>query len=524
MESASLFVPILLAGAAVLLLHIQSVLKFAKRSLGFPLPPGPRGLPLIGNMFDLPQVKPWLGYRNLRRTYGDVVQLQVPGSRLIVLSNADDALELLEKRSANTSDRTQSPITELSGLDLALGLMPYGQRWRRHRRTFWQQFHRGVLPEYYPKQRALAHRFLMKLLESPSRLKDHIRYTFSATMFKIIYGMDVQDEQDSRIALVEAAFEAIAEGIPGRFLVEMFPILRNIPAWFPGAGFQRVLAHSKAANDELKHRLFDEVKHAQEVKPSEVQSCIVTQLLARSNWSPGTALPFDEEEMLKNVAAISFSAGSDTTFSTLQAIFLALSLHPEVQKRAQAELDAVVGPHRLPEHADRGKLVYINALVKEALRWHVVLPIGVAHRTLEDDEFHGYFIPAGSDIIINVWDILHDPEVYEQPEEFRPDRFIRDGQLDNTVRDPAAFMFGFGRRICPGRYFAEDSLFINIASVLHVFDIGPPLDANGLPFKIAHEQTSGTISYPEDCRCTVKPRSAEAASLGKEAQRLHADA
>lgn len=148
----------------------------------------------------------------------------------------------------------------------------------------------------------------------------------------------------------------------------------------------------------------------------------------------------------------------------MEGLFLALSHHPEVQKKAQAELDTVVGPHRLPEFSDRDSLVYINAIVKEALRWHNVLPLGVGHRTVKDDEFHGYFIPAGTTVIGGVWYVpfrqqdplshitatnrgcAHDPAIYADPDTFNPDRFIKDGQLDPNVLDPASLVFGWGRR------------------------------------------------------------------------------
>ena len=91
------------------------------------------------------------------------------------------------------------------------------------------------------------------------------------------------------------------------------------------------------------------------------------------------------------------------SFSTLQAALLALSLYPDVVKKAQAELDAVVGPHRLPDFSDEDSLPYIQAIVLESLRWHNVVPLGVPHRTSADDEFHGYFIPAGTNIIPNTW-------------------------------------------------------------------------------------------------------------------------
>ena len=130
---------------------------------------------------------------------------------------------------------------------------------------------------------------------------------------------------------------------------------------------------------------------------------------------------------------------------------------------------------------------------------------------------------------------MHDPTVYDNPEEFRPERFIRDGKLDTSVRDPFAFTFGYGRRsvgltdaytsaatfdmpniglrICPGRYFAQDTLFITVASLLHVFDIGPPLDEHGLPIKIVPQMSDGLLSHVTECRCTIKPRSAEAEAL-----------
>ena len=153
----------------------------------------------------------------------------------------------------------------------------------------------------------------------------------------------------------------------------------------------------------------------------------------------------------------------------MQSLFVAMALNPEVQKKARAELDAVVGPNRLPEFEDQQGLVYVNAVMKEALRWQVVLPFSVPHKTMQDDEFRGYFIPAGTVILPNVWygnfsllivlptsaslipfhyrACTHNPELYEDPDEFRPERFIRDGKLDFTsAPDPALFVFGFGRR------------------------------------------------------------------------------
>ncbi|KAI0767399.1 cytochrome P450, partial [Fomes fomentarius] len=219
----------------------------------------------------------------------------------------------------------------------------------------------------------------------------------------------------------------------------------------------------------------------------------------------------EEEEIVGNVGAVAFSLPQ--TFSVLQTVFLAMSLYPDVLKKAHAELDAVVGPSRLPDFDDERSLVYVSAIIKEAQRRIPAVPTGIPHGTTEDLELRGYLIPAGTVIMPNIWACMHDPEVFEDPETFRPERYIKDGALNPSVRDPAAFTFGFGRRICPGRYFAEAAMFINVAAALHVFDISPPLDERGNVIRIVPKMTDGIASHPEDCRCTIKPRSASAEAL-----------
>ena len=148
-----------------------------------------------------------------------------------------------------------------------------------------------------------------------------------------------------------------------------------------------------------------------------------------------------------------------------------MSLYPAIQQEAQAELDAVVGRDRLPNFSDRELLVYLEAIIKEALRWMPSAPLGLTHCTREDEVINGYFIPAGTVLLANIWCVnlsarppcelmdmdmvrrvewnracLHDPVVYEDPETFRPERFLRDGKPNTDAQDPGAFSFGFGRR------------------------------------------------------------------------------
>ncbi|KAJ8463881.1 hypothetical protein ONZ51_g9969 [Trametes cubensis] len=508
--------PGILGVALALLLLLQlSLRRILLRQKGLPLPPGPPGLPLIGNMLDMPRYKPWIGLHDLTKTYGNLVYLRIPRNPLLIIGDADTAFELLDKKSAYTSDRPTNPMAELMGMDDIFGLMPYGERWKRHRRGFWQHFHPGVVSKYHAAQNVQVRKFLAKLLQDPSRVKEHIRFNFSATMLKIGYDIEVQNERDEHIYLVDAALDALGQAVPGRFLIEVLPWLQYVPAWVPGAGFQTVFARCKAANDRLKHQPFDELKQRLEIGDPTINPCLGIELLAQSKLDhEAQRIPSEEEDIIKNICAITFEGGAETTFSALQAFFVAMVLYPEVQRKAQAELDTVVGPHRLPDHEDRPQLPYMAALIKELMRWHITVPINIPHKTTRDTELSGYRVPAGTTVFVNVWQILHDPQEYQDPEEFRPERFLEaDGSPKTDIRDPADLMFGFGRRVCPGRHFAEDIIFLNIACVLHSLEIGPPVDQGGKPVQITYQQTHGLLSYPEDCRCSVKARSPDALVL-----------
>ncbi|KAI0712382.1 O-methylsterigmatocystin oxidoreductase [Earliella scabrosa] len=450
--------------------------------------------------------RPWLGLRDLCSRYGNIVHMMMGRQHMIILDSPDVIFELLDKRSANTSCRVFTPTMDLTNLFWNVGFMPYGQAWRVHRRIFTKHFHPDAIREYQPTQIAISRKFLARLADPSTDLKLAIRYTVAAAIMKIVYGIDAKDEHDPTIDLIAAAIDAVTPAVvPGSYLVDALPFLRYVPAWFPGAGFQKQFATFRKSNDRIQDVPYSLRKvdgdNGAGGRP------LVDLMLSQSE---GYA---DAEGMVKRLGAVAFFAGSDTSYSSLQTFFLAMSLYPDIQRKAQDELDAVVGPDRLPTFADRDSLVYVNAIVKETLRWFNVSPLGISHRTMEDDEFRGYFIPADSVLVANVWACLHDPEEYGDADVYRPERYIREGRIDPNVRDPSDFIFGFGRRICPGKYFAEAAIFINIASVLHVFDITPPLDHNGQPIKIHPRMSDGLVSYPEDCRCTIRLRSEKAAAL-----------
>ncbi|THG99744.1 hypothetical protein EW026_g2677 [Hermanssonia centrifuga] len=194
-------------------------------------------------------------------------------------------------------------------------------------------------------------------------------------------------------------------------------------------------------------------------------------------------------------------------------------LYPDVMRRAQAEIDAVIGRDRTPSFSDRDKLPYIEAIVKEVIRWRPVDPLGVPRRSTEDDWYKGYFIPAGTVVIFNVWAMNRNPKYFPDAEEFRPERYLDDsGQLAEAIPDTHGhghFAFGSGRRICPGRDFANQAFFINIATLLWAFDFEKALDSAGQPIIPSRTDCidEGIMVRPAPFKCAIKPRSTEVGPL-----------
>jgi len=149
-------------------------------------------------------------------------------------------------------------------------------------------------------------------------------------------------------------------------------------------------------------------------------------------------------------------AGSETTSTTLMWWTLAMVIFPQVQRRAQAELDAVVGRTRLPTFADAPRLPYVRAVIKEVLRWRPGLPLGVSHKATEGDWYEGMFVPKGATCVANIWQCNHDRAVFgDDADEFKPERHLDDegglrpGPIETNQEGHSSF--GFGRRICVGK-------------------------------------------------------------------------
>ncbi|KAG6908814.1 hypothetical protein DXG01_003167 [Tephrocybe rancida] len=460
-----------------------------------PLPPGPSKLPIIGNLLDIPKTLEWITYHKWCQELGsDIIHLDVAGQSIIVLDTAEVATELLEKRSSIYSGRPRLPmINELAGWDFLLGFMPYGQRWREHRRLMHQSFHPTAALRFRAQESKATHSFLRRLLKDPNDILGHLRHMAGETIISIAYGLEVQPKDDPYIDAAERVIRSLfIAAVPGTFLVDSIPALKYVPAWMPFAGFQRTAMEWRKQGSIMMSSPFNATKC--NIRNGDAVPSFTSENLENMDKS-GDLEHQDLLSRRQQGRCILYVAGSDTnkTMSTIGSCVLGLLRNPEAFKRAQEEIDRVVGSSRLPSFDDEESLPYISAVVKEALRWRDVAPIAVPHYLHVEDEYKGYRIPAGSVVIANAWAMLHDEAIYPEPFEFIPDRFMKGGKLNREVRDPSHAAFGFGRRICPGRYMVQSAVWIAVASLVAAFDITKEVDSNGQVVEPTYDFLPGLV-------------------------------
>ncbi|KAH6893745.1 cytochrome P450 [Coprinopsis sp. MPI-PUGE-AT-0042] len=508
------------AAAGLALVSGALVVKVLRSRLRPPLPPGPKGLPLIGNVLQLPTQEPWKVYNEWAKEYGDLVYLEALGQPILVINSLPTINALLSSRAHNYSHRVYSPIIDLMGHSWSITAMNYGQKWRDIRRIFHRFFNQTKVQQFRPVIGEEIPVLLKHLTDDPARFRHWVHMYFGTVIMRVAYGSEDPAYNEGLVEDANAAVQGMIESLqPGKMLVGLFHPLQYVPSWFPGASWKRKLGELAAMNEDLRSRPFQDTKDR--ITQGTVFNGTVNVAAELIHDLPDASRPeyAYEEEISQNATGIAYLAGADTTISSALAVFLALAMNPNAQRKAQSQIDEVVGRDRLPTFHDLERLPYVQAFVKEIGRWHSVAPLALPHVSEKEDIFNGYRIPANTMIFPNTWAVMHDPNVFESPTEFKPERFLdKSGQIDPSVLDPEAAVFGYGRRICPGRHLSTETLSLMALNVLASFDIQPAIDEAGKPLPLSLSVTPTFISTPHPFQCQIKPRSQQHLSLIRASQ------
>ncbi|PYI05122.1 putative cytochrome P450 [Aspergillus sclerotiicarbonarius CBS 121057] len=448
-----------------------------KSTSSLPLPPGPKPLPIIGNVHQAPKSYGWQTYREWSQQYGPIVHVNMLGQPVIILSTSEAAHDLLAKRGAIFSDRPRLFLaTELALKGLNILMMNYTEQFRHHQRLQVSVLNATPAAAYLPVQALESQQLLYDLLQNAGGAGTDVQAPFQRTTASIIhtllYGYRIQDPKDPVLRAVVKLNDEFSEFIQvGAHIVDQFPVLNNLPSclapWKEKAENHYNTKYALRA-DNFRRGL-------------ESDAWNISKQLKQTVEKDGNDMPLDE--LAFELGTMIDAALDGTTDSLVWFIVACVTQDQAFIAKARAELDALVGRDRLPVFEDKANLPYISAIVEEIFRWRPAGPEGVPHMNREETTYNGYTIPKGSVIIANVWTIAREEALFgANPDDFIPDRWL--GADGKTLESFPAAAFGYGRRTCPGRHFARNVIWTVVARLIWAFDIQAGLSETGEPIPV----------------------------------------
>jgi len=461
----------------------------------------------------MPMTKLWEKAAEWGEKYGDLVYVENVGIPALFIDSYDAASELLDKRSAIYSSRPF--ILMVCGMQewgWATSLVPYGDTLRKQRTYLHRFFQSSAVLNYLELQQRETYVMLNGILSSPDNYEKHVRRLPGAVILANVYGYEVQNEDDDRIRLGEDVLRRGGDATQYIFL-DFLPWLRYLPEWTPWITFPKVAREGRALSASFRSMPHNVAK--KQFLEGTGKENMTSLLLAENMLEDGS---FHDEQNISDAASMAFLGGTDTSVTAIMTFVLAILKNPNVQRRAQEEIDKVIGFDRLPSPSDMDSLPYVRGICTEVLRWEVILPSALPHCTTSDDEYKGYHIPAGTMVVPNVWAMSRDPNIYPDPLSFKPERWIPGGTSEGVPSlRPQEYAFGFGRRLCPGQNWAEHIIFIAVSSILATFNIEKAIGPDGTPIPPNDDFFPSGVRSLGASKCKITPRSEKSASLIRQA-------
>ncbi|XP_074582887.1 cytochrome P450 71A1-like [Curcuma longa] len=457
----------------LLLLLLLSFVFFSGRRKGnnLLLPNSPPGLPLIGNLHQLGALQ-HRSLASLALRHGPVMLLHLGRLPVVCISSASAASEVLKTHDLVFASRPSSTISDrLFYRSQDVAFAKYGDFWRHARRV--------CVLHLLSLRRVRSFRAIRE--EEVALLVASVRATAGAPAPVSEMITELTNNVLCRVAFGRKRFLELGGGTNVR---KMFADLMTLLAEFPVRDFAPSLGwldylsglDARVNKTALEFDGFIEkmlVEHETRRRKSDGDGADATaedfvDILLSSEAAEGATLSRDT---VKGIILDMFTAGTDTTYTTLEWVMAELIKHPQKMRIAQEEIRRIVGSKKTIAEETVETMDYLTAVIKEALRMHPPLPLLVPHEATDDAKIHGFLIPKGTRVVINAWAIGRDPDSWEQPDEFIPERFLNDNAaVDFMGQHFQLLPFGAGRRSCPGSTFAIATARLALANLLCHFD------------------------------------------------------
>lgn len=470
-------------------------------------PAGPTGKPFLGMLWQIKQDFHLFLFDQFK-THGSIFSFRMFTKRMVILADAK-----LIRKAFSMPEFSARPKNEFSNILGGYGIINTdGELWKSQRKFLHQQKfgmkHWGAAGEQMEARITQQVLYLLTSIESektnPFNPAPILNCAISNVICSIIMSIKFnhKDPKFQRFMhLFDEGFRLFSNASDLVFM----PFLKHLPGQKTAV---KALTDNRNEMLQFVSAIISEHKEKLDVEnPTDLVDSYLMEI--EKATAEGTLDQVfsskDPELQLSQILLDLFTAGTETIKTTMQWAILHMMHNPDVRRKVQAELDTVVGPHRLPCSADMPDLPYTRATIYEVMRRATVVPMATTHTTTRAVNLEGHLIPKGSYVIPLLYAVHMDPEVWDQPEEFRPDRFLSE---DGTkVQKPQHFMpFSTGQRMCLGDKLAEMELQLFFSSLMHIYDIEAPNPA-ALP---SVEGRGGSTLTPHDFDVNFVPRNVEA--------------
>ncbi|KAI3397918.1 hypothetical protein diail_10087 [Diaporthe ilicicola] len=510
---------------AIAVVVVATIRKLTKSSSqgAAPFPKGPKPIPFLGNLHQIPLTKSFLAFASWSRsrttsTPDGIVGLHLgPKARVVVLNKWTHVRDLFDSqgKGAIYSDRPHFAIADYvipnpPGPDLHLAFARYGAKWRRARRTIVEFLTERELEKLLSVQDAESSQMMWEFLglgagdvEGSGSTAYHrcvLRY-FGAVILASVFGIRGKDSDEKSTVTRFFSIQDEWAGILDQGQtppLEVFPWLKYVPDFLtPWKGWRERAGFLSKRQRSFYHELFTETEAR--VNSGKAQDSFLGKLIINQRAAVKAGRDKDVYTQLEMdyIGGFLMEGGADTTAMVFETFILAMASNRELQAQVQEEIDRIFGEDEMPHTADGNKLPFLKACFLEAMRWRPPFPIAIPHANIADDTYQGISIPKGTTVIANTWAISHDPDDFDDPDSFIPSRYLanrfgnrnKENDADSAGAgeglDSAAleagevssagrrqtYAFGAGRRVCAGQRMAENSSMMTMAKLMWSFDV-----------------------------------------------------